>query len=331
MSKTAIITGITGQDGSYLCELLLDKGYDVHGIVRRSSTLDRPRLSRQYNDPEIYGKRLFLHYADLSDVTSIRRIVHKIQPEEFYHLAGQSHVGLSFEIPESTCELTAIGTLRIMEILRDLPSPPRFLHASSREIFGTPDSMPQDESTPIQPNSPYGVAKAFATQMVKVYRDSHQLFFCNAICYNHESPRRAENFVTKKISLAAARIKLGLQSELVMGNIDSERDWGYAKEFVEAMWLMLQQPQPDDFVLATGRTHSVKEFLSMAFEHVGLDWSAFYRLDPRFNRPADASRLLGNAAKAKAKLGWEARTSLQELASIMVDHDLKQLSSASRD
>jgi GDPmannose 4,6-dehydratase len=330
MQKIALITGITGQDGSYLCELLLGKGYIVHGLVRRSSTLDRSRLSRQYHDPEIYGKKLLLHYADLSDTTSIRRIVQRVQPDEFYHLAGQSHVGLSFEIPESTCELAAIGTLRILEILRDLPNPPRFLHASSREIFGTPDVMPQDEATPVRPNSPYGVAKAFATQMVQVYRDSHRLFFCNAICYNHESPRRTENFVTRKISLAAARIRLGLQSELLMGSLDAERDWGYAAEFVEAMWLMLQQSEPHDYVLATGRTHSVREFLEMAFTHVGLDWRDYYRPDPRFNRPADASRLLGNAAKAKAILGWEARTSLRELARMMVEHDLKQLTPATR-
>lgn len=321
----AIISGITGQDGSYLCELLLEKGYTVHGIVRRSSSLDRPRLSKQYNDPDVYGKRLHLHYADLSDVTSIRRIIRKTQPDEFYHLAGQSHVGLSFDIPESTCELTAIGTLRIMEILRDQEKPPRFLHASSREIFGTPLVVPQNESTPMNPTSPYGCAKAFATQMVKVYRESHGLFFCNAICYNHESPRRSENFVTKKISLAAARIKLGLQSELLMGNIDSERDWGYAKEFVEAMWMMLQQPKADDYVLATGSTHSVKEFLQLAFEHVGLDWRNYYRLDPRFNRPADPQSLLGDASKAKSVLGWTPKTTLAELAQIMVDYDLERL------
>ena len=323
----ALITGITGQDGSYLCELLLSKGYIVHGIVRRSSSLDRPRLSRQYNDREIYGKSLFLHYSDLSDVTSIRRIVQKTQPSEFYHLAGQSHVGLSFEIPESTCELTAIGTLKIMEILRDQPSPPRFLHASSREIFGTPASTPQNESTPMNPNSPYGCAKAFATQLVKVYRESFGLFFCNAICYNHESPRRSENFVTRKITLGATRIKQGLQSELVLGNLDAERDWGYAKEFVEAMWLMLQQPKPQDFVLATGRTHSVREFLEHVFAYLELDWQKYYRIDARFNRPADPTGLLGDSSKAKHFLGWEAKTPLVELAKIMVDHDMQLLQS----
>ena len=326
MSK-ALITGITGQDGSYLTELLLKKGYEVHGIVRRSSTLDRPRLAQQYLDETIYGKRLFLHYADLSDVTSIRRIVQRVAPNEFYHLAGQSHVGLSFEIPESTCELTAIGTLRILEILRDQPTPPRFVHASSREIFGTPTEVPQTERTPMNPNSPYGVAKAFATQMVKIYRQSHDLFFCNAICYNHESPRRAENFVTRKISLAAARVKLGLQRELFLGNINACRDWGYAAEYVEAMWKMLQQDRPDDYILATGVTHSVREFLSLAFESVGLKWEDYYRLDTRFERPADPENLLGDPSYANHALGWKAKTTLAELAKLMVEQDLERLRS----
>jgi GDPmannose 4,6-dehydratase len=322
----ALITGITGQDGSYLTELLLGKGYEVHGIVRRSSSLQRPRLDQQYNDTSVYGKQLFLHYSDLTDVTSLRRIVQRVEPTEFYHLAGQSHVGISFEIPESTCELTALGTLRILEILRDQPSPPRFVHASSREIFGTPRSSPQNEETPLNPNSPYGVAKAFATQMVKIYREAHGLFFCNAICYNHESPRRSENFVTRKISLAAARIKKGLQSELTMGNIDSARDWGFAAEYVEAMWLMLQQERPNDYVIATGHSHTVRDFMRLAFEHVGLDWNQYYRLDPRFARPADPENLLGDATRARQILGWQPRTTFAELASIMVDHDLELLS-----
>jgi GDPmannose 4,6-dehydratase len=322
----ALITGITGQDGSYLTELLLGKGYEVHGIVRRSSSLQRPRLDQQYNDSSVYGKQLFLHYSDLTDVTSLRRIVQRVEPTEFYHLAGQSHVGISFEIPESTCELTALGTLRILEILRDQPSPPRFVHASSREIFGTPRSSPQNEDTPLNPNSPYGVAKAFATQMVKIYREAHGLFFCNAICYNHESPRRSENFVTRKISLAAARIKKGLQSELMMGSIDSARDWGFAAEYVEAMWLMLQQERPNDYVIATGHSHTVRDFMRLAFEHVGLDWNQYYRLDPRFARPADPENLLGDATRARQILGWQPRTTFAELARIMVDHDLKNLS-----
>ena len=321
----AVITGITGQDGSYLTDLLLAKGYEVHGIVRRSSTLQRPRLDQQFHDESIYGKRLFLHYSDLTDTTSLRRILHRIHPDEFYHLAGQSHVGLSFEIPESTCELTAMGTLRILEILRDLNPSPRFLHASSREIFGTPTCSPQNEETPVNPNSPYGAAKAFANQLVKIYRDSMGLFGCNAICYNHESPRRAENFVTRKITIAAARIKLGLQKELVLGNIDSERDWGSAPEFVEAMWRMLQQPAPTDYILATGTTHTVSEFMEYAFQHVGLDWKSYYRHDPRFQRPIEPQNLCGNAAKAFEDLGWKHKTSLRELAAMMVDHDLERL------
>ncbi|MEI6526149.1 MAG: GDP-mannose 4,6-dehydratase [Planctomycetota bacterium] len=321
----AVITGITGQDGSYLTDLLLAKGYEVHGIVRRSSTLQRPRLDQQFHDESIYGKRLFLHYSDLTDTTSLRRILHRIHPDEFYHLAGQSHVGLSFEIPESTCELTAMGTLRILEILRDLSPSPRFLHASSREIFGTPTCSPQNEETPVNPNSPYGAAKAFANQLVKIYRDSMGLFGCNAICYNHESPRRAENFVTRKITIAAARIKLGLQKELVLGNIDSARDWGSAPEFVEAMWRMLQQPAPKDYILATGTTHTVSEFMEYAFQHVGLDWKSYYRHDPRFQRPIEPQNLCGNAAKALEDLGWKHKTSLRELAAMMVDHDLERL------
>ena len=321
----ALITGITGQDGSYLTELLLQKGYEVHGIVRRSSSLERIRLNRLYTDDSVYGQRLFLHYADLSDITTIRRIIMRVRPTEFYHLAGQSHVGLSFEIPESTCDLTAMGTLRIMEILRDLQQPPRFLHASSREIFGSPEKSPQDESTPFAPVSPYGCAKAFATQMTRIYREAHGLFFCNAICYNHESPRRGENFVTRKVSLAAARIQAGLQKQLSLGDLDAARDWGYAVDFVNAMWLMLHQPAPDDYVLATGKEHTIRELLSLAFERVGLDWRNHVREEQRFIRPADACGLLGNAAKAQQKLGWTHTLTFRELIHLMVDEDVRQL------
>jgi GDPmannose 4,6-dehydratase len=323
----ALITGITGQDGSYLAELLLNKGYQVHGIVRRSSSLERIRLSNLYQDPQIYGSRLHLHYADLTDTTTIRRIVTKVQPTEFYHLAGQSHVGLSFEIPESTCELTAMATLRIMEILRDLPQPPRFLHASSREIFGTPTVSPQDELTPVNPNSPYGCAKAFATQMTRIYRESHGLFFCNAICYNHESPRRGENFVTRKVSLAAARIKAGLQKSLSLGDLDSRRDWGFAGDFVQAMWLMLQHSQPADYVLATGCSHSIRDLLQLAFDHVGLNWCDHVQVDQRFLRPADATALLGNSGKAHQLLGWSPSLDFAGLVRLMVDTDMQQLQS----
>ena len=265
---------------------------------------------------------MFLHYADLSDTTTIRRIINKVQPTEFYHLAGQSHVGLSFEIPESTCDLTAMGSLRIMEILRDLPSPPKFLHASSREIFGTPTVSPQDESTPINPNSPYGCAKAFATQMTKIYREAHGLFFCNAICYNHESPRRGENFVTRKVTLAAARIKAGLQKSVSLGDLDSARDWGYAKDFVQAMWLMLQQDKADDYVLATGESHTIRELLQVAFSHVSLNWQDHVKIDERFKRPADAGDLLGNPGKAKSCLGWQPSIGFEELVHLMVDADM---------
>jgi GDPmannose 4,6-dehydratase len=280
-----------------------------------------------YNDPTIYEKRLFLHYADLSDTTSIRRIVAKTRPDEFYHLAGQSHVGLSFDIPESTCELTAMGTLRIMEILRDQDFQIRFLHASSREIFGTPKNSPQNEDTPLSPNSPYGCAKAFASQLVRVYRESHGLFFCNAICYNHESPRRAENFVTRKITLAAARIRLGLQSKLTLGSIESARDWGYAKEFAEAMWMMLQNDTPDDYVLATGTSYTVRDFVEAAFQHVGLRWQDHVEIDKRYTRPADPEHLMGDASKAERVLGWKAATHVPDLVRIMVDHDLSMLQS----
>lgn len=322
---TALITGITGQDGSYLTELLLEKGYEVHGLVRRSSSLERSRLNHLYTDESIYNKRLFLHYADLDDPTTIRRIVTKTQPDEFYHLAGQSHVGLSFEIPESTCDTTAMGTLRIMEILRDQPKPPRFLHASSREIFGTPTVSPQNENTRINPNSPYGCAKAFATQMTKIYREAHGLFFCNAICYNHESPRRGENFVTRKVTLAAARIKAGLQKTVTLGDLDAARDWGYAKDFVRAMWLMLQQEQPNDYVLATGKSHTIRDLLETAFTHVDLNWQNHVKIDDRFKRPADACELLGDPTTARELLGWQPSISFADLIALMVEKDLKSL------
>ncbi len=304
---------------------MLEKGYEVHGLVRRSSSLERSRLQHLYTDDSVYNQRLFLHYADLDDPTTIRRVVTKVQPTEFYHLAGQSHVGLSFDIPESTCDTTAIGTLRIMEILRDQPQPPRFLHASSREIFGTPTVSPQDETTPINPNSPYGCAKAFATQMTKIYREAHGLFFCNAICYNHESPRRGENFVTRKVSLAAARIKAGLQDTVSLGDLDAARDWGYAKDYVYAMWLMLQHAKPNDFVLATGESHTIRQLLEIAFDHVGIDWQKHVKVDERFKRPADACKLLGNPSHATETLGWTRSVEFNELVQMMVDADVRKL------
>ncbi|WP_153559393.1 GDP-mannose 4,6-dehydratase [Roseimaritima sediminicola] len=318
----ALITGITGQDGSYLTELLLDKGYEVHGLVRRQSSTKRRRLDHLFANPEIYGRRLHLHYADLDDPTTIRRILVAVEPDELYHLAGQSHVGVSFEIPESTCDTTAMGTLRLLEIIRDLPHRPRLLQTSSSEIFGRPESAPQCEATPHRPVTPYGVAKAFATDMVRVYRESFDFFACNAICYNHESPRRGESFVTRKISRGVAAIARGETDHLVLGSLDAQRDWGYAPEYVAGMWRMLQHDTPGDYVLATGRSHSLRDFLEAAFAVVGRDYEAHIQTDPRFVRPAEVHRLVGDPRKAAEHLGWKAETDLEELARIMVQHDL---------
>jgi len=330
MSKKALISGITGQDGSYLTELLLEKGYEVHGLVRRTSSLGRSRLHRLYADPAIYNHRLFLHYADLEDTTTMRRVLNKVAPEEVYHLAGQSHVGLSFEIPESTCELTAMGTLRLLEMIRDLPKPPRFYHASSSEIFGRPDQVPQDESTPMRPATPYGCAKAFATQMVAIYRQSFGLFSCNGIAYNHESPRRGENFVTRKICRAAAGIKLGLQNELPLGDTSAQRDWGYAPDYVRGMWAALQHTEPGDYIFATGRLHTVQDIVEIAFKTVGLDWRKFVRQEQRFLRPAEPAKLVGNADKAKRLLGWAPAKSFEEMIAEMTQAELSALSQSSK-
>ena len=322
---TALITGITGQDGSYLTELLLEKGYVVHGIVRRSSITARGRLDQLFHRNDVYNKSLFLHYADLDDTTTIRRILMRCKPDELYHLAGQSHVGASFDIPETTCQFTAMGTLKMLEIVRDLEKPPRFLHISSSEIFGKPSVAPQNENTPMRPVTPYGIAKAFATQMVTLYRESFDLFACNAICYNHESPRRGESFVTRKITRAAAAISLGLQEKLSLGSLDSQRDWGFAPDYVLAMWKMLQQPTADDFVISTGTTNSVADFLDAAFESVNLKWRDYVVQDPRYLRPSEGSRLVGDSSKAAAVLGWKSNTALPELAQIMVQADLALL------
>jgi GDPmannose 4,6-dehydratase len=303
--KKALITGITGQDGSYLTELLLEKGYEVHGIVRRTSTLERSRLEHLYRDPKIYGQTLFLHYADLDDPTTLRRVLLKAAPDEVYHLAGQSHVGLSFEIPESTCQLTAMGTLRLLEILRDMPKPPRLYHASSSEIFGQPDTAPQDETTPYRPVTPYGCAKAFATQMTTIYRNAFGLFACNGIMYNHESPRRGENFVTRKICRAAAMIAAGKQQKLVLGDLSAQRDWGDARDYVRGMWLTLHQPKPDDYVFATGELHSVQDIVETAFKSVNLDWRDHVKRDKRFVRPLEPAKLVGNSLKSQQILGWK--------------------------
>ena len=322
MEKIALITGITGQDGSYLAELLLEKGYAVHGIVRRTSNLLRSRIEHLRNDESVYGKSLFLHYGDLSDVTTLRRIFSEVQPTEIYHLAGQSHVGLSFEIPESTCEEIGMATLRLLEIARDQLRPAKFYHASSSEIFGTATVSPQTENTPLQPASPYGCAKAFATQLARVYRESYGLFVCNGILYNHESPRRGENFVTRKIARAVARIARGLDQELSLGSLESRRDWGRAQDYVAAMWLMLQQDKPGDYIVATGKTHSVRDFVEAAFAVVNLPSEKYVNHNPAFDRPADPTQLVGSAEKAKRELGWQRHGSFNDLVREMVEAEL---------
>ena len=313
MSKVAFITGVTGQDGSYLTEFLLARDYLVHGAVRRTSTLSRSRLQHLYADPAIYNQRLFLHYADLEDPTTLRRVLTRVAPDEIYNLAGQSHVGLSFEIPESTCETTAMAAVRLLEMIRDLPKPPRLYHASSSEVFGRPEQIPQDENTPFAPTNPYGCAKAFATQMVRIYRDAHGLFASNGITYNHESPRRGENFVTRKICHAAARIRAGLEHELVLGDTAAQRDWGDARDYVRGMWLALQHERPEDFVFATGELHSVQDIVVEAFQAMELDWTQYVRQDPRFLRPSESTHLVGNPAKAARLLEWKPQTDFRAL------------------
>src|SRR5881396_982662 len=325
--KVALITGITGQDGSYLSELLLEKDYTVHGIVRRTSNMLRSRIEHLRRNEEIYGRRLFLHYGDLADATTLRRILDHVQPTELYHLAGQSHVGLSFEIPESTCEEAGMATLRLLEIARAQRQPLRFYHASSSEIFGNASEIPQTESTPLQPTSPYGCAKAFATQLARVYRESYGLFVCNGILYNHESPRRGENFVTRKIARAAARIARNLDSELVLGNMESQRDWGRSKDYVQAMWLMLQHETADDYVVATGETHSVGEFIEAAFAVVDLPWEKYVKHDPSFDRPTEPVRLIGCAEKIRKTLGWKPAGSFRQLVREMVEAELAAIDS----
>ena len=325
--KTALITGITGQDGSYLTELLLQKGYAVHGVVRRTSNLLRSRIEHLRRDEKIYGKNLFLHYGDLSDGTTLRRIFREVGPTELYHLAGQSHVGLSFELPESTCDEAGMATLRLLEIVRDQSQPVRFYHASSSEIFGNATETPQTENTPMWPASPYGCAKAFATQLVRVYRQSYGLFVCNGILYNHESPRRGENFVTRKIARGAARIARGLDVDLVLGNLESQRDWGRAQDYVRAMWMMLQHQTADDYVVATGETHSVREFVEAAFAVVNLPWEKYVKHDTSFERPAEPARLVGCADKIRKTLGWKPNGTFAELVREMVEAEIRVLSS----
>jgi GDPmannose 4,6-dehydratase len=323
-NKRALITGLTGQDGSYLADLLLAKGYEVHGIIRRSSSFNTGRIEHLYRDPHEQGARLFSHYGDLSDPVALTRLIYKLQPAEIYHLGAQSHVRVSFDIPEYTFDVTGTGTLRLLEAIRESEVQTRFYQASSSEMFGaTPP--PQDESTPFHPRSPYAVAKVAAYWATVNYREAYGMFAVNGILFNHESPRRGETFVTRKITRAVARIKAGLQDRLYMGNLDAERDWGYAPDFVEAMWMMLQASEPDDYVVATGEKHSVREALEVAFAHAGLDYEEHVEIDPRYFRPSEVDSLLGDPAKAREKLGWEPKVRFRELVELMVDADIAEL------
>lgn len=324
MSKKALITGITGQDGSYLAELLLSKGYEVHGLIRRASTFNTDRIDHLYVDPHDLNARLFLHYGDLADGGQLTNLIYNVQPDEIYHLAAQSHVRVSFDMPEFTGDVTAMGTIRLLEAVRRSGIKTKFYQASSSEMFGASPPL-QNEDTPFQPRSPYAVAKVYSYWMVRNYRDAYKLFAVNGILFNHESPRRGETFVTRKITRAVTRIKFGLQDKLFLGNLDAKRDWGYALEYVEAMWLMLQQDDPDDYVIATGETHSVREFLEETFGHLNLDWKKYVNLDPRYLRPTEVEALQGDATKARKRLGWEPKVKFKELARIMVEADIKGL------
>lgn len=323
MVKKALITGITGQDGSYLAEFLLGKGYEVHGIIRRSSSFNTGRIDSLYQDPHVPDVRLRLAYGDLNDASSLNTILRTIQPDEIYNLGAQSHVRVSFEIPEYTAEVTGVGTIRLLEAIRESGQRPKFYQASSSEMFGKVQEIPQRETTPFYPRSPYGAAKLYAHWITVNYREAYNLFACSGILFNHESPRRGETFVTRKITKAAARIKLGLQQDLYLGNLDAKRDWGYAGDYVQAMWLMLQQEQPDDYVIATGETHTVREFLDVAFSHLGLDWQQYVKIDPKYYRPTEVDLLIGDATKAKKQLQWEPKVRFQELARMMVEADLE--------
>lgn len=320
--KRALITGITGQDGSYLAELLLSKGYEVHGIIRRASTFNTGRIDHLYQDPHISGVRFFLHYGDIADSTNLIRLLYRIQPDEIYHLAAQSHVRVSFDIPEYTGDVTGLGTVRILEAIREIGLKARFYQASSSEMYGQAKEIPQCETTSFYPRSPYGAAKVYAYWVTVNYRESYGLFACNGILFNHESPRRGETFVTRKVSRAVARIQAGMDNELYLGNLEAKRDWGYAKEYVEAIWLMLQQDRPDDYVIATGEAHSVREFVEEAFAYVGLDWRKYVKKDPRYYRPSEVDLLIGDPSKAKRVLEWEAKTRFRDLIHLMVNADI---------
>jgi GDPmannose 4,6-dehydratase len=328
MPKKALITGITGQDGSYMAELLLDKGYEVHGLIRRASSFNTGRIDHLYADPHEQGARLFLHYADLTEGSRLVTLLGKIAPDEVYHLAAQSHVRVSFDEPEYTGNTTGMGTTRLLEAIRMIGLDCRFYQASSSEMFGA-TQPPQDEETPFYPRSPYGAAKVYSYWMTRNYREAYGMFAVNGILFNHESPRRGETFVTRKITRSVARIKAGLEDTLFMGNIDAARDWGYAPEYVEAMWLMLQHDEPSDFVVATGTSYTVRDFLRFAFEHADLDWEKHVKFDDRYRRPTEVDSLIGDPSKAARVLGWKPQVLPPELARIMVDSDLLQLQTGS--
>ncbi len=329
MFKRALLTGITGQDGSYLSELLLEKGYEVHGIIRRTSTFNTDRIEHIYQDLHLPETKLFLHYGDLTDGTTLRRILEQVEPDEVYNLGAQSHVRVSFDAPEYTVDAVGMGTLRLLEALRDYSdrtgNKVRYYQAGSSEMFGKVQAVPQSEDTTFYPRSPYACAKVYGHWQTVNYRESYDMFACNGILFNHESPRRGETFVTRKITRAVARIVAGQQKKLYMGNLDSKRDWGYAKDYVEAMWLMLQQENPDDYVIATGETHSVREFLELAFGYVNLNWQDYVAFDERYLRPAEVDLLIGDPTKAMKKLGWSPSVTFKDLVSLMVEADLNAL------
>ena len=325
MSKKALITGITGQDGSYLAELLLGKGYEVHGLIRRASTFNTERLDAIYQDTHSGSTRLFLHYGDLSDAVSTFKLIAELQAEEIYHLGAQSHVRVSFDIPEYTADVTGTGTARLLEAIHQVSPKSRFYQASSSEMYGLVQEVPQRETTPFYPRSPYGCAKVYAYWLTVNYRESYGLHASNGILFNHESPRRGETFVTRKITRAVARIQAGVQKKLYLGNLDSKRDWGYAPEYVEAMYLMLQQDEPNDYVVATGETHTIREFLELSFSLVGLDWEKYVEIDARYFRPAEVDLLIGDPAKAKKHLNWEPKTTFKDLVRIMTQADVDML------
>lgn len=329
--KKALITGITGQDGSYLAELLLEKGYEVHGIIRRSSSFNTERIDHLYSDPHINDVRMFLHYGDLSDSSNLSRLLEKIQPDEIYNLAAQSHVRVSFYMPEYTADVVGLGTIRILDAIKETHIKTKFYQASTSELYGKVVETPQTEKTPFYPRSPYACAKLYSYWITVNYRESYDMYACNGILFNHESPRRGETFVTKKITHAIAKILKKEQDKLYLGNLDAKRDWGYAKDYVEAMWLMLQQEKADDYVIATGETHSVKEFLDEAFGLVGLDWKKYVEIDPRYYRPAEVDLLLGDPTKAKEKLGWKPKTTFKELVKIMLEYDLNSVGLSLKD